>query len=118
MTIKSSRGLRWLRERAPNSTKRGRRVRFLFNTYLSRLGPGPHDHVIQAGCIRAAELMVMCEDLRAKALAGDGVGVNDITRLESTARRAEADLFGKVQPPDPALELPEYVDSPELPDAS
>ena len=106
-----------LAERAARKSPQGRRVRLLFKTYLSRLGPGPHDHVIQAGAIRAAELMVMCEDLRAKALAGESVGVNDVTRLESTARRAEADLFGKVQPPDPALELPEYSDNPELPDA-
>jgi hypothetical protein len=101
-----------LAERAARKSPQGRRVRLLFNTYLDRLGPGPHDHVIQAGAIRAAELLVLCEELRARALTGEAVGVNDITRLESTARRAEADLFGKVSPPDPALELPEYIDNP------
>lgn len=93
-------------------------MRLLFNTYLSRLGPGPHDHVIQAGAMRAAELLVLCEDLRAKALSDESIGINDITRLESTARRAEVDLFGKAEPPDPQLELPEYPDNPaEPPDA-
>jgi hypothetical protein len=101
-----------LAERASRKTPQGRRVRALFNAFLSRLGSGPHDHVIQAGAMRAAELLVLCEDLRARALAGEGIGVNDITRLESTARRAEADLFGKVEPPDPQLDLPEYPENP------
>lgn len=101
----------FLAERAARKSPQGRRVRLLFKTYLARLGQGPHDHVIQAGAIRAAELAVMCEHLRSKALAGEAVGVNDITRLELTARRAESDLFGKVTPPDPELELPEYPDA-------
>ena len=101
-----------LAERASRKTPQGRRVRLLFQTYLNRLGPGLHDAVIQAGAIRAAELAVMCEDLRVRALAGDAINVNDITRLESTARRAEHDLFGKAEPQDPQLELPEYPDNP------
>lgn len=102
---------RLMTTRAPRGTDHGHRIRSLFRGYLRRLGPD-HDPIIEAGALRAAELLVLAEDLRAKALAGDGVGINDITRLESTARRAEQDLFGKVEPPDPALDLPEYPDDP------
>jgi hypothetical protein len=66
-----------------------RRVRDLFTAYLERLGPGPHDPVIEAGALRWAELTAICETLRAKALAGADIDANDITRLESTANRAE-----------------------------
>lgn len=79
-----------LAERASRKSPQGRRVRLLFQTYLDRLGPGLHDAVIQAGAIRAAELAVMCEDLRARALAGDAINVNDITRLEFNRQAGRA----------------------------
>jgi len=103
---------RLMEARAPLGTAQGRRVRLLFRTYLKRLGDGPHDDVMQAGAMRAAELTVLCENLRARALAGETIGANDITRMESTSRRAEHDLFGKVELADPMLELPEYAENP------
>lgn len=66
-----------------------RRVRDLFRAYLERLGPGPHDPIIEANALRWAELTAICETLRAKALAGQDIDANDITRLESTAARVE-----------------------------
>ena len=66
-----------------------RRVRDLYAAYLERLGPGPHDPIVEAAALRAAELSTICEGLRARALAGEDVDANDITRLESTAARAE-----------------------------
>lgn len=66
-----------------------RRVRDLYSAYLERLGPGPHDPVIEAGALRWAELTAICETLRAKALAGEEIDANSITRLESTAARVE-----------------------------
>jgi hypothetical protein len=66
-----------------------RRVRDLYVAYLERLGPGPHDPVIEANALRWAELTAICETLRAKALAGEDIDANDITRLESTAARVE-----------------------------
>jgi hypothetical protein len=69
-----------------------RRVRDLFTAYLERLGPGPHDHVIEAGALRWAELTAICETLRPRALAGEEIDVNAITRLESTVNRAERAL--------------------------
>jgi hypothetical protein len=73
-----------------------RRVRDLFSAYLGRLGPGPHDPIVEASALRAAELATICEGLRARALAGEDVDANDITRLESTANRAErAMISGK-----------------------
>jgi hypothetical protein len=69
-----------------------RRVRDLFEAYLGRLGPGPHDEIVQAQALRAAELATICEGLRARALAGTDVDVNDLTRLMSTLDRAERAL--------------------------
>jgi hypothetical protein len=66
-----------------------RRVTDLYRAYLERLGPGPHDPIIEANALRWAELTVICETLRAKALAGEDIDANDITRLESTAARVE-----------------------------
>jgi hypothetical protein len=50
-----------------------RRVRDLYTAYLERLGPGPHDPVIEASALRWAELTAICETLRAKALAGEDI---------------------------------------------
>ena len=73
-----------------------RRVRDLYSAFLGRLGPGPHDPVVEAAALRAAELATLCEGLRARALAGEEIDANDITRLESTANRAErAMISGK-----------------------
>lgn len=70
-----------------------RRVRDLYRAHLARFGDGPHDPVTEAHALRAAELAVLCEDMRAKALAGEPIDPNDITRLESTANRAEKALL-------------------------
>ena len=59
-----------------------RRVRDLYAAYLERLGQGPHDPIVEAAALRAAELSTICEGLRARALAGEDVDANDITRLE------------------------------------
>jgi hypothetical protein len=64
-------------------------VRDLYAAYLERLGPGPHDVTIEANALRWAELTAICEGLRARALAGEDIDANDITRLESTAARIE-----------------------------
>jgi hypothetical protein len=66
-----------------------RRVRDLYNAYLERLGPNPHDPITEANAVRWAELTAICETLRAKALVGEDIDANDITRLESTAARVE-----------------------------
>ena len=90
-----------------------RRVRDLFEAYLGRLGPGPHDPIIQSRALRAAELATICECLRARALAGDDVDVNDLTRLMSTLDRAERALIGKAGTADRdpfTVDLPEYPD--------
>jgi hypothetical protein len=69
-----------------------RRVTDLYRAYLERLGPGPHDPIIEASALRWAELTAICETLRAKALAGEDIDANAITCLESTANRAERAL--------------------------
>jgi hypothetical protein len=69
-----------------------RRVRDLYEGYLARVGPGPHDAIVEAAALRAAELATICEGLRARALAGENIDVNAITRLMSTLDRAERAL--------------------------
>jgi len=74
-------------KRSPHAT--ARRVSDLYHAYLARLGDGPHEPVIEANALRWAELTAICEGLRARALAGEDIDANDITRLESTAARVE-----------------------------
>lgn len=69
----------------------GRRVRDLYVAYLERVGRSS-DPIVQAQALRAAELTALCESLRARALAGETFDTNDLTRLESTANRAERAL--------------------------
>ena len=76
----------------------GRRVRSLFVALLGRLGPGPHDVVTEARALRTAELFAVCEGLRVKALAGELDDVNELTRAESTASRAERALLEGIEP--------------------
>jgi hypothetical protein len=66
-----------------------RRVTDLYDAYLARLGKGPHVAVTQANALRWAELTTICEGLRSRALAGEPIDANDITRLEGTAQRIE-----------------------------
>jgi hypothetical protein len=65
----------------------------MYRAHLGQIGAGPFDHLTQARALRAAELGVICEGLRAKALAGEPVDPNDITRLEGTLNRAEKALI-------------------------
>jgi hypothetical protein len=77
-----------------------RRVRDLYEAYLDRTG-GTADPILQAQALRAAELTALCESLRARALAGEQFDTNDLTRLESTAARAERALVKGVEASEP-----------------
>jgi hypothetical protein len=77
----------------PSGRANARRVRDLYRAHLAQIGKGPFDPLTEARALRAAELEVICEDLRAKALAGEPFDPNAITRLESTANRAERSLI-------------------------
>jgi hypothetical protein len=97
MTEKTSRGRRWLTARAPRKTTQGRRIRSLFRAYMARLKPG--DPLHQAAAMRAAELVVSAEEMRARLLAGDTSAEEAVTRLENAARRAERDLAPLIPEP-------------------
>jgi hypothetical protein len=101
-----------------SATATGRRVRDLFTAYLERLGPGPHDPIVQAQALRAAELATICEGLRAKALAGEEVATAGITQMEGTAKRAEEALVKGVvaSEPDPVQALHSFLRNPTLED--
>jgi hypothetical protein len=93
MTDRSSRGRRWLTARAPRKTLQGRRIRALFRTFMANLAPV--DPLHQATAMRAAELVVASEDMRARLLAGDTSAEEALTRLSNAVRRAEQDLTRK-----------------------
>jgi hypothetical protein len=80
---------------SPNRSAKAtaRRVRDLYEAYLARIGTGPHDPIVQSWALRGAELAVICEGLRAKALAGADIDINDLTRAASTLDRAERALI-------------------------
>jgi hypothetical protein len=104
-----------------------RRVRDLYAAYLGKLGDGPHDPIVQSWALSGAELAVICEGLRARALAGEDIDINDLTRAASTLDRAEralikggavekewspADLAGMWSPP--ATSTPETDDGEDV----
>lgn len=97
MTHQNSRGRRWLSARAPRRTPQGRRIRSLFRAFMAKLTPG--DPVHQAAAMRAAELVVASEDMRARLLAGDTTAEEAVTRLENAARRAERELVPLIPKP-------------------
>jgi hypothetical protein len=87
-------------------TARGRRVRDLFEGFLARVGGTDADIVTKAQCLKVAELTYATEGLRARLETADNdpttdaktivALVNAMTRAESTARRASADLAKSV----------------------
>jgi hypothetical protein len=92
MTDKSSsRGRRWLRERAPRDTEQGRRIRGLYRTFIAPLVADDPTH--QAAALAAAELTVAAEDARKRLLDGDPAAESAVVRLENSARRAKLDLI-------------------------
>jgi len=75
-------------------TARGRRVRDLFQGFLARVGIDA-DIVTKSHCLRVSELIAIAEELRAKA-SGEELRpdmINAVTRIESTAARAERALL-------------------------
>jgi hypothetical protein len=97
MTQKTSRGRRWLTARAPRRTTQGRRVRSLFNAFMAKLTAG--DPLHQAAAMRAAELVVASEEMRARLLAGDVTAEERAVRLENAARRAQQELIPLIPRP-------------------
>jgi hypothetical protein len=104
----SAEGLRQERRRVAFLKKRlTPRSRELFNGLVRRIGRGRIDIIVEAHCLKVAELQAGCEDLRLRMATAepDAVLVNSITRLESTTARAERALF-KAVPPKTAVHIP------------
>jgi hypothetical protein len=91
--------------RANQNTRRGRRLADLFHALMDRVGC-PTDVMVQADVLRAAELRVAAEDLRAKVLAGEPCEPDALVRLENLAGRAERKL-GKA--PNKPASVAEYL---------
>jgi hypothetical protein len=93
--------------RANGNTKRGRRIRDLFRALLDRIGC-PDDVLARADVLRAAELKVAAEDLRARVLAGQPCEPNELVRLENLADRA-ARRLSKYGPAKTKTPLAKYL---------
>ena len=66
-----------------------RRRRELVNAYIAALGGRERVNAVKLLDVeRAAGLMVLAHEMRARALKGESVAITDLTRLESTADRA------------------------------
>jgi hypothetical protein len=69
-----------------------RKVRGILRTLQAELGHKP-SNVQRAAMERAAAMMAIAEDARARILAGDpSVSMTDVTRADNCARRAMRDL--------------------------
>ena len=78
---------------------------------MAKLTPG--DPLHQAAAMRAAELTVAAEEMRARLLAGDTTAEEAVTRLENAARRAERDLARLIPKPLTWLELQQQREAEE-----
>jgi hypothetical protein len=97
--------------RAPRSTPQGRRIRRLFRRFIAKLNAD--DPLHQSAAMRAAELTVAAEEMRARLLAGDTTAEEAVTRLENAARRAERDLAPLIPKPLTWLELQQQREAEE-----
>jgi hypothetical protein len=64
-----------------------RRRRELVNSYVQALG-GRVSPVQMVEIERCASLLILAEDMRAKAFRGENVSISDLSRLEGTCLRA------------------------------
>jgi hypothetical protein len=83
------------------------RARDLFNGLLRKIGRDRVDIIIESHALKVAELQAGCEVLRLKMKTAEPTDalINSITRLESTAARAERGLF-KAVPPKAEVHIP------------
>lgn len=89
--------------RAPGNTATGKRIRDLYRAFMAAMGE-PVDAVSQAAVLRACELMTAAETARAALLAGQG-DIDQVVKLEGSARRAVADLrIGRAKPVQESLQ--------------
>jgi hypothetical protein len=90
----------------------GRRAHALTNHFRQCLGPIAEDPVTAAAIARAAQLLALAEEARARALRSDPkVTLDDVVRLnrlaEHAVRALHLDRHTKQQP----MSLPEYLAS-------
>jgi hypothetical protein len=98
-----------LAARANGNSKQGRRIRDLYRGLLDKIGGDPSDVIGRADVLRAVELRVVCEDLRAKMLAGETIDPDQLIRLESLTARAERRLAKFAVPAKPVTSLAEHI---------
>jgi hypothetical protein len=79
-----------LRGRVNGRTPRGRRFRALYRSFMTKL---PDDDAnAQATALRAAELTIIAEDLRARIVAGKVAPDAELVRIENLAARARREV--------------------------
>jgi chlorite dismutase len=76
------------------------RAEIIFNGYIRAIGRARVDVIVEVHALKVAELQAGCETLRLKMKDAEPSEtlINSITRLESTAARAERALFKAVPP--------------------
>ena len=82
-------------------TSRGLRVRDLFQAFMSKFDQG--DIVAQAAALRAAELTVCAEDIRARIKAGELALASEAVRIENLVTRCVKELGRLPQDEGPTL---------------
>jgi hypothetical protein len=92
-------------------TRLARRIRELSTSYLVALG-GRVSRELRDRCERAAQLVVISEDARRKAVTGS-IDLDALVRIENTAQRAldRLGLDRKPEPSDGASDLDRYLES-------
>jgi hypothetical protein len=85
-----------------------RRIRELTAGLLAELG-GNASPLLAVRVRRVAELTATAEVLRNRALKGESIDIDKLTKLESETRRAERSLGIKTESSKPAPTLAEYL---------
>jgi hypothetical protein len=104
--------------RIDGRSKPAKRAKELAASFVAQLGDAALDAATSAAVQKAAELVVVAEEIRAKALRGEAVDFTALIKIENAARRAVADLgLDRKRPSAPAMTLADYLDANHQADA-
>jgi hypothetical protein len=78
--------------RVDGRSKPAKRAKQLAASFVAQLGDAAAGAATLAAVLKAAEIVVLGEELRAKALRGEPIDLGALVRIENLGRRAVADL--------------------------
>jgi hypothetical protein len=97
-------------QRIDGRSKAAKRAKALAAGFIAQIGSGADDAATLAAVQKAAELVVVSEAMRARALRGESVDLSELVKVQGVADRGVRALnLPKQLPPDRIPILSEYL---------